>query len=145
MGLQQREAEPLHPGPALETVDQRPALRLVEREVTEDREPVGMLTRGLDRERVGVGIPPGRMDDGRVDAALVHFLQHVGGREIGHLTMVRIRRLVVPPDVDLRVDDRHDGLLSLGRVSLAEIPFVFKRAATASAVAAPLRGEPLRR
>src|SRR5262245_4895560 len=103
-----------------------------------------MLARSLDRERVGVGIPPGRMDDRRVHAALVHLLQHVGGGEVDHLAMVRVRRLVVPPDVDLRVDDQHRLLLSLRRVSLAEIPVVFKLAPSPLATAKPPDGESTR-
>ena len=51
---------PSIPGRCFQRVDQRAALGLVEREVAEDRQPVGMLARGLDRQLVGVRVPRGR-------------------------------------------------------------------------------------
>ena len=48
-----------------------------------------------------------RMDDGPVDAGLVHLLQQVVLGEALHLAVVRVRRLAARPDVDLRVDDTH--------------------------------------
>src|SRR5262245_35589201 len=144
MWLQQREAEPLHPGPALQAIDESATLGLVEGKVAQNREPVGMLARGLDSECVRVGVPAGWMDDGRVHAALVHLPQDVGGREVGHLTMARVPGRVVSPDVNLRVYDQHAVLLSLDSASLAEGPMVFK-GAIPSAPAPSLGGEPLRR
>ena len=111
MRLQEREAETEHARPALQAVDRRAALGLVEREVAEDGETVGVPARRLDRQCVGIRVPPGRMDHGRVDAALVHLLQHVVGREVRDLTVVRVGGLVVLPDVDLRIDDEHGVLL----------------------------------
>jgi hypothetical protein len=73
---------------------------------SEDSEAVGVLARGLDREALDSGSHP-RMDQCRVDPAFVHLLQHVGRREIGDLAVIHVRRLVVLPDVDLRIDDQH--------------------------------------
>ena len=106
MRLQQRKAQPEHPRPAFPAVDQAAALRPVEREIAENREPVGMLARGLDRERVGIGIPSRRMDHRGRDAGFVHLLERVVRAVVGNLTMVRVW-LAAFPDVDLRVDDQH--------------------------------------
>ena len=111
MRLQQREAQPKHPRPAFDAVHHGPAFRSVEREISEDGEPIGVLARRLHGERVGIGIPAGWMDESGVDPPFIHFLQHVGRRVVGHLTMVGVGRLVVLPNVDLSVDDQHERCL----------------------------------
>src|SRR5262245_10967467 len=70
-----------------------------------------MLARGLDRERVGTGIPSRRMDHRGRDARFVHLLERVVCAVVGNLTMVRVW-LAAFPDVDLRVDDQHALLLA---------------------------------
>ena len=105
--LVERETQPAYARLTLDPVDPGLAVGLVEREVGENREAVRVLACGLDRERVGVRIPARRMDHGRVHAGIVHFFQHVRGREVEDLAMVGIRRLVAGPDVDLGVDYQH--------------------------------------
>src|SRR5207344_3391185 len=80
---------------------------------------------------VGIGIPPRRMDQCRVDPAFVHLLQHVGRREVGDLAVIHIRRLVVLPDVDLCVDDQHEALLPFWLVAGAamELPVLTRESA----------------
>src|SRR5262249_10385391 len=65
-----------------------------------------MLARGLDRKRVGIGIPSRRMDHRGRYARFVHLLERVVRAVVGNLTMVRVR-LAAFPDVDLCVDDQH--------------------------------------
>src|SRR3989442_6849661 len=113
MRLQEGEAQAQHPGPALPAVDQAATLGPIEREISQDREPVGMLAVRLDRLLVGVRIPRGRrMDHCRVDARVVHLLQQLVLREGRHLPVMGIRRLAARPDVDLRIDDLHRLLLT---------------------------------
>src|SRR2546429_10003817 len=57
MRLIEREAQADHPRPVLPTIKQRAALRTIEGEVPQDREPVRMLARGLNRQLVGIGVP----------------------------------------------------------------------------------------
>ena len=118
MRLIEREAQAEHPGPALPAIDQRAALRAIEWEVPQDREPVGMLARGLDRQLVGIGVPSRRMDHGRVDAGFIHLLQQIVLREGGYLSVARVRGFVVGPDVDLCIDDQHGVLLTICPVLL---------------------------
>jgi hypothetical protein len=107
--LQEGETEPPHPGPALPAVDQRAALRPIERKVAQDRQPVRMLARCLDGQLVRARIPRGRgVDHGRVHAGRVHLLEELVLGEGGHLAMVGVGRLATAPDVDLRIDDQHD-------------------------------------
>jgi hypothetical protein len=75
MRLIEREAQAEHPRPALPTINQRAALRAIEGEVPQDREPVGMLACRLNRQLVGIGVPSRRMDHGRVDASFIHLLE----------------------------------------------------------------------
>ena len=106
--LQEDEAQAEHPRPLLPAVDQPAALGLVEREVAEDRQAVGMLACRLDRQLVGVRIPGRRRVDHRgVDAGLVHLLQQIVLGEGGDLTVIGVRGLAATPDVDLRIDDAH--------------------------------------
>src|SRR5262249_53463388 len=72
------EAASEHSRALLPRVDQRAALRLVEGEVAEDREPVGMRARSLHAQLVRVRIPRRvRREDGGIDTAGVHLLQGV--------------------------------------------------------------------
>ena len=108
MRLEEGEAQAEHAGPGLPRLDQRTALRAIEREVAEDRQPIGVLARRLDGELIGIRIPRRRrMDEGGVDARLVHLLEQVVLREGGHLPVSRVRGLAAAPDVHLRVDDQH--------------------------------------
>src|SRR5262249_48180744 len=96
-----------HARPSLHAVDQGAALRLVERKVAENGQAVRMSLGGLHGECVRVRVPARWMDQGRVDAARVHLAQHVVSRIVGDLTVIGVGGLVVPPDVDLRIDDEH--------------------------------------
>jgi hypothetical protein len=75
MRLIEREAQAEHPRPVLPTINQRAALRAIKGEVPQDREPIGMLACGLDRQLVGIRVPSGRMDHGCVDTGLIHLPQ----------------------------------------------------------------------
>ena len=75
MRLIECEAQADHPRPILPAIKQRAALRAIEGEVPQDREPGGMLARGLHRQLVGIGVPARWMDHGRVDAGFIHLLQ----------------------------------------------------------------------
>src|SRR5262245_15593256 len=57
MRLIEREAQAKHAGPALPAIDQRAALRAIEGEVPQDREPIGMLARRLDRQLTRIRVP----------------------------------------------------------------------------------------
>ena len=64
--------------------------------------------RQVDRGQTGllrVGYT-GRASHQLLPRLVLHFRQHFLGREDGHLAM-HARRLALPPDVDLRVDDLH--------------------------------------
>src|SRR5215831_4045019 len=65
MRLIEREAQAEHAGPALPAIDQSAALRSIEGEVPQDREPVGMLACRLDRQLTGIGVPSRWMDHSR--------------------------------------------------------------------------------
>src|SRR5437016_8769958 len=62
MRLIEREAQAEHSRPALPAIKQRAALRAIEGEVSQDREPIGMLACRLNRQLVRVGIPSRWMD-----------------------------------------------------------------------------------
>src|SRR5262245_19523385 len=87
MRLIEREAQAEHTGPAPPSVNQRAALRAIEGEVSQDREPIGMLARRFDRQLVGIGVPSWWMDHGRVDAGFVHLLEEIVLREVGNLSV----------------------------------------------------------
>src|SRR5437879_12792558 len=111
MRLIKREAEAEHPWPLLPAVDQRAVLRAIEGEVPQYGEPVRVLACRLDRQFVGIGVPPWRMDDGGVDARFVHLLQQIVLGEAGYLSMGRIGRQTAAPDMDLCVNNQHGVLL----------------------------------
>src|SRR5882672_7186920 len=75
MRLIEREAQAEHAGPALPAINEPAALWAIEGEVPQDREPIGILARRLGRQLAGIGVPSRWMDDGRVDASFIHFLQ----------------------------------------------------------------------
>jgi hypothetical protein len=104
--LQKEEAQPEHAWPAPPAVDQRPAFRLVQREMAQDCEPVRVLAGRLDRDLDVVGVPSGRMEHGCVDPALAHLFQTVLSAIAGDLPMLPGRR-ALRPDMDLCVDDQH--------------------------------------
>src|SRR5207253_9704938 len=83
-------------------VDQRAALGLVEGEVAEDREPVGMRAHGLHAELVRVRIPRrvGR-EDGGMDTAGVHLLQGMFFEIGGDLAVPRAGGVALSPEVKL--------------------------------------------
>jgi hypothetical protein len=60
--LEKEKAQPEHARPALPAVDQRPALRLVQREMVQDRKPIRLLAGGLDRDLDIVAVLSGRME-----------------------------------------------------------------------------------
>ena len=110
MRLQQGEAQAEHARPLLPALDKAPAGRSVEREIAEDREPVRVAAGRVHRELVRIRVPRrGRVDDRGVDARLVHLGQQIVGGVGLDLAVVRVRGLVVGPDVNLRVDDQHGG------------------------------------
>src|SRR5437016_14510899 len=57
MRLIEREAQAAHSRPALPTINQRAALRAIEGEVPQNREPIGMLARRLHRQLVRMAVP----------------------------------------------------------------------------------------
>src|SRR4029077_11876755 len=107
----------------LPRVDQRAALALVEGEVAEDCEPVGMCARGLHAQLVRVRIPR-RMwrEDGGIDTAGVHLLQGIFFEIGGDLPVPRAGGVARIPEMNLRVDDQHGRLLCWkGRVVHARV------------------------
>src|SRR5947199_5714674 len=106
------EATSEHSRALLPRVDQRAALRLVEGEVAEDREPVGMRAHGLDAELVRVWIPRRvRREDGGIDTAGVHLLQGIFLEIGGDLPVPRAGGVARIPEMNLRIDDQHGWLL----------------------------------
>ena len=106
------EAASEHSRALLPRVDQRAALGLVEGEVAEDREPVGMRAHGLDAELVRVRIPRRmRREDGGIDTAGVHLLQGMFFEIGGDLPVPRAGRVARIPEMNLSVDDQHGRLL----------------------------------
>src|SRR5439155_8161563 len=106
------EAASEHSWALLPRVDQRAALGLVEGEVAEDREPVGMRPRGLHAELVRVRIPRRvRREDGGIDTAGVHLLQGIFFEIGGDLPVPRAGGLARIPEMNLSVDDQHSRLL----------------------------------
>ena len=77
MRLIERETQAEHSRALFPAVDQAAALRTIQREIPQYRQPVGVLTCGLDRQLVGIGVPSRRMDHGRIDARFIHFLQEI--------------------------------------------------------------------
>jgi len=51
--LEEGEAQAEHAGSGLPSLHQSAALRAIEREVAEDRQPIGVLARRLDGELIG--------------------------------------------------------------------------------------------
>src|SRR5262249_36933136 len=119
----------------LPRVDQRATLGLVEGEVAEDREPVGMRAHGLDAELVRVRIPGRvRRENGRIDAAGVHLLQRVFLQVGGDLPVPRAGGVARVPEMNLRVDDQHGGQLpSVSMASAKESTELACHAASRSA------------
>ena len=109
MRLQKEKAQPEHARPALPALDQRPALRLVQREMPQDRKPIRVLAGCLDRDLDIVRVPSGRMEHGCVDPALAHLLQAVLRGITRDLPVLPGRR-TLRPDVDLSIDNQHGAL-----------------------------------
>src|SRR5712664_3099586 len=106
------EAAAEHARALLPRVDQRAALGLVEGEVAEDREPVGMRAHGLRAELVRVRIPRRvRSEDGGIDTTGVHLLQGIFFQIGGDLPVPRAGGVARIPEMNLRVDDQHGRLL----------------------------------
>src|SRR6266545_900947 len=102
------EAAAEHALALLPRVDQRAALGLVEGEVAEDREPVGMRARGLHAELVRVRIPRRvRREDGGIDTTGVHLLQRIFFQIGGDLPVPRAGGVARIPQMYLRVDGQH--------------------------------------
>ena len=105
-----RQAE--HPRALLPRIHQRATLGLVEREVAEDRELVGVLAGGLDAELVRVRVPRRVRSEHRgIDAAGVHLLQRLVLQVGGDLPVPGAGGVARIPEVNLRVDDQHGQLL----------------------------------
>src|SRR5205823_14768743 len=104
----EREAAAEHPRALLPRLHQGTTLGLVEREVAEDCEPIGVLARGLDGQLVCVRIPRCVWgEQGGIDPAGVHFLERVVLQVGGHLPVSGAGWVPRIPEVDLRVDDQH--------------------------------------
>ena len=105
----ERPAQTLHARLVPPAVDQLAVFGIVERELAEDREMAGVFFRRLDREHVRIGIPAqGRMNDGGIDAGLIHFPEQFIGGELRNLAVqAGGRHHYLRPDMHLRVDDLH--------------------------------------
>ena len=90
--LQEHEAQPEHARLARPALDEAAALRPVERELAEDREPVGLLAGGLQRETVRARVPSRRVDHRRGDARGIHLREQLVLGENRDRTMGRQRR-----------------------------------------------------
>src|SRR5215467_3876308 len=107
-----REAQAEHPRALLPRFHESAAFRLVDREVAEDDEPIGMLPRRLDGQLVRIRIPRRvRREYGGIDTGGVHLAERVGLGVRGDLTVPGGRGLASVPEVDLSVDDQHVQLL----------------------------------
>src|SRR5213082_833500 len=80
---------------------------MIERKLAHHSETFWIFLRRLDRERIRIGIPPrGWMDQGRVDAGLVHLVKQLLRRELRDLAVQAGRRHDrLRPDMHLGVDD----------------------------------------
>jgi hypothetical protein len=107
MRLQKSEAQAEHARPALPLRHQRPALGTLGREAAEDREAIGMRAHRRDGKLVRIRVPAGRMDQRAIDAGRIHVAQRLL-QEIG-LGAMRRQRLALAPEMNLRVDDEHQG------------------------------------
>src|SRR3954451_19350080 len=108
MGFIEREPQAEHPGTLLPRIHERATLGLVEREVAEDRELLGMLAGRFDAELVRVRIPRRvRSEHRRIDPARLHFLERVVLQVRGPLPVPRAGWIACVPEVDLRVYDQH--------------------------------------
>src|SRR5262249_10150389 len=106
------EAASEHSRTLLPRVDQRAALGLVESEVAEDREPVGVRSHGLHAELVRVRIPRRvRREGGGIDTRGVQLLEGIVFEIGGYLPVPRAGGIACIPEMNLRVDDQHGRLL----------------------------------
>ena len=72
---------------------------MIGRKLAHHGETFWIFLRGLDRERIRIGIPPrGWMDQGRVDAGLVHLVKQLLRRELRDLAVQAGRRHHGPQD-----------------------------------------------
>ena len=102
----EREAQAEH-SRTLPCVHECPALRLLDREVAEDHEPIRMLPRGLDGQLVRLRIPRRvGCEHCGIDTARVHLAERVGLGVGGDLTVPWRRGVASVPEVDLGVDDQ---------------------------------------
>src|SRR5262245_18031096 len=111
MWLLKREAQTKHPRSLFPAVEQGAALRAIEGKISQDRQAIGMFVGGFNRHLIGVRVPARRMDHGGIDAGRIHLLEQIILGEGGDLSMARIRWDAARPDVHLRVNNQHDGLL----------------------------------
>src|SRR5262249_551799 len=85
----------------------------IEGKVPQDREPIGMLARRLNRQLTRIRVPSRWMDHGRVNAGFIHLLEQIVLREGRDLPVTRVPRFLVGPDVNLCIDDQHGVLLTV--------------------------------
>ncbi len=100
------EAIAEHARPLLPRGNERLAIRPVKRRIAENGEAFRIGLDSLDGLLVGVWIPArGRMQDGTVNASLVHLDDRLLDEE--RARQMWRRRVPLAPEMDLRVDDGH--------------------------------------
>src|SRR6266480_1746558 len=105
--LRKGGAQSEHAGPLFPAVDQRAALRLVERKIAENGEPVWVLSCGFFGNLARVRVPARRMQDAGVDPGGIHVADAFLGTVGIDLAMGRIAWRPGRPDVNLCIDDQH--------------------------------------
>ena len=99
------KAQAQHPRLLFPAVHQGAAFRLIQGEVAQHGQAVGVLGGGVHGQLAGVGIPARGMDDGGVHAGLVHFPQQVGYGKGSYLAVGRVGGQTGGPEVNLGVND----------------------------------------
>src|SRR5437762_3402684 len=105
--LRKGVAQSEHAGPLFPAVDQRAVLRLVEREIAENGEPVRVFGRGFFGNLARVRVPARRMQDAGVDPGGIHVADAFLGTVGIDLAMGGIAWRSGRPDVNLCIDDQH--------------------------------------
>ena len=112
------DADAEHAGLLLPVRQARGVRRIAMVEPAHHREAVGPASRRVERQVVALALPGRRHDDRAVDAGLIHAEDQRVGRQRLRAVLApeavrrpRPRRRTVRPDMDLRVDDEHAGLL----------------------------------